>query len=155
MYKIRTSAKAIIIHEDKILLSKHADENGKIYYILPGGGQNHYEDLESTVKRECLEEVGAEVKVQDIAFVRDYIEENHEFAGRNQDFHQVELMFLCNITNPHNLHHPTELDNRQVSREWIPLIEISEINLYPKVLKDKIPEYLNGNTCRIYLGDVN
>ena len=155
MYKIRTSAKAIILHYGKVLLSKHVDEHGCSYYILPGGGQNHYEDLESTVIRECLEEVGAKVQIIDISFVRDYIEENHEFAGKNKDFHQVEIMFLCHILNPYKLLEPTELDKSQVSSEWIPVKDIPAINLYPKVLKKLLPEYFEGKRHSIYLGDVN
>ncbi len=56
-YPIRISAKAIIISNDRLLTIKHEQNNEK-YFTLPGGGQNHNEDLKSALIRECLEEVG-------------------------------------------------------------------------------------------------
>ena len=40
---VRSTAKAIIIHNDKILLNKCYDKNNGHYYSLPGGGQEKYE----------------------------------------------------------------------------------------------------------------
>jgi ADP-ribose pyrophosphatase YjhB (NUDIX family) len=56
-YPIRTSAKAIIISNDRLLTVKYEQNNEK-YFTLPGGGQNHNEDLKSALIRECLEEIG-------------------------------------------------------------------------------------------------
>ena len=53
---IRSTAKAIILHEGRILLNRCADSRNGIYYALPGGGQNQFEPLEDAVVRECLEE---------------------------------------------------------------------------------------------------
>ena len=41
---IRNSAKAVIVKDEKLLTVK-IQENGGIYYILPGGGQEHGENL--------------------------------------------------------------------------------------------------------------
>lgn len=41
---IRNSAKAVIIQEGKLLAIKKQDKEG-YYYILPGGGQEHGENL--------------------------------------------------------------------------------------------------------------
>lgn len=35
--KIRNSVKAILIHEDKLLVTTYEDEDGT-YHLLPGGG---------------------------------------------------------------------------------------------------------------------
>ncbi|SFS80487.1 hypothetical protein SAMN05444972_10842 [Marininema halotolerans] len=48
--KIRNSAKAILIHENKLLVIKHKDQDG-IFYLLPGDGQIPGETLPGTVKR--------------------------------------------------------------------------------------------------------
>ncbi|MEC1177482.1 NUDIX domain-containing protein [Metasolibacillus meyeri] len=49
---IRNSAKAIIVKDEKLLAIK-IQENGGTYYILPGGGQEHGENLHQALQREC------------------------------------------------------------------------------------------------------
>ena len=44
MRHIRNSAKAIIIKDEKILLTKNQDTLG-IFYLLPGGGQEPGESI--------------------------------------------------------------------------------------------------------------
>lgn len=153
-YPIRTSAKAIIIEENKLLTIKH-EQNYKIYFILPGGGQNHNEDLKSALIRECLEELGAEIEIEDLVFVRDYIADNHEFAKQDPGFHQVEFMFKCSILNSNKLHQQSEPDKTQIGIEWIPLDGIQNLPLYPKILKEEIVNLHKKQINNIYLGDVN
>ena len=50
---IRSTAKAIIVQNGKILLNKCVDEKNGDYYTLPGGGQNTFESLSETLVREC------------------------------------------------------------------------------------------------------
>ncbi|MCK5199463.1 MAG: NUDIX domain-containing protein [Spirochaetales bacterium] len=58
MYPVRNSVKAIIIEDGKLLVIRKSDSDG-YYYILPGGGQEKDETFIETVKRECMEELGA------------------------------------------------------------------------------------------------
>ena len=66
--KIRNSAKALIINDGKMLVSK-IDDNGEIYYVMPGGGQEVEELLPDAVKRECAEEMGILVEPKSLVFV--------------------------------------------------------------------------------------
>ena len=59
--QIRTSAKAVIIKNGKLLAIKLNDGKEE-WYILPGGGQDDEEILPQTVEREVKEEVEVEVK---------------------------------------------------------------------------------------------
>ena len=80
---IRNAAKAIILHQNKILLDKcHAPDAGD-YFTLPGGGQNQYETMEEAIVRECLEETGFTVIPE--AFVALY-EEIHTHASVRQKY---------------------------------------------------------------------
>ncbi len=152
---IRNSAKAIIFHEGKILFIKMLKDN-KNYYILPGGGQDKFENLQEAVLRECLEETGYAVKVLDILFVRDYIAKNHEFGLIDPGFHQVEFMFECRIDSSIDQVQATMRDLHQIDLEWVALNELRSKNIYPKILREKIPLYYEGKGARvIYLGDVN
>src|SRR5882724_637725 len=100
MPAIRTSAKALVIRDGFLLLTKNVGWRGDDYYILPGGGQNHGESLVQALERECREELGARVRVKSLRYVRDYIGKNHAFAERHAELHQVEYMFLCDLLDP-------------------------------------------------------
>lgn len=91
---IRNSAKAIIIKEDKVLVTKNQDNEG-YFYLFPGGGQDHGETLHQAIRRECLEEVGYEVKVNELLHIREYIGKNYEHASFDFNVHQIEYYFLC------------------------------------------------------------
>ncbi|SFM18596.1 ADP-ribose pyrophosphatase YjhB, NUDIX family [Paenibacillus sp. 1_12] len=152
MKPIRNSAKAIIIQEGKVLLTKNQDEQG-FFYLFPGGGQESGEELINAVFRECMEEIGAEIIVNDLLYVREYIGKNHEFAEWDFNIHQVEFYFMCQLKDPHtNISNGINPDSYQVGVEWVELETIEEIRLYPKklgiIIKNKIES-------RIYIGDVN
>ncbi|WP_138754994.1 NUDIX domain-containing protein [Paenibacillus sinopodophylli] len=152
MRPIRNSAKAVIIQNEKILLTKNQDDLG-FFYLFPGGGQDHGEELKDAVKRECLEELGEEVKVSELVYVREYIGKNHEFAQWDSDLHQVEFYFNCSLTSEEpTFLKATNPDKDQVGVEWIEIKKLEEIRLYPKTLNKMI----NQSDINIhYLGDVS
>ncbi|OPA73852.1 NUDIX hydrolase [Paenibacillus selenitireducens] len=151
MKPIRNSAKAMIIQDHRILLTKNRDEQGE-YYLFPGGGQEKYEQLRETVQRECMEELGCEVDVKDIVYVREYIGKHHEFAAWDADFHQVEFYFECTMTTNVDVTQATQLDNDQIGVEWVEISRLHEVRVYPKTLvKNLQDEALKP--C--YIGDAN
>ena len=150
---IRTAARALIIHQDKLLTIKMRDKSG-IFYILPGGGQRHGETLREGLKRECLEEIGTEVEVGELLYVREYIGKNHEFRQAHHAFHQVESVFRCSLPDPDGIGPGSEHDKKQVGVEWIPLEELRERRFLPDVIKS----FFTGkgfDAGTNYLGDVN
>lgn len=149
MYPVRNSVKAIIIHENKLLCIKLEDKEGN-FYILPGGGQEKYETFPETLKRECLEELGVNVKPIKIRYIREYIAKNHEFKN-NDDNHQVEYMFDCELLNEPNMNNAIVMDKNQTGFEWIDLNDRNKKRVYPKVLIDRI----KSNYQEIYWGDIN
>lgn len=152
MKPIRNSAKAVIIRNKKILLTKNKDEFG-IFYLFPGGGQEHGEELKDAVKRECLEELGEEVEVHELVYVREYIGKNHEFAKWDSDIHQVEFYFTCSLLSEEpTFLHGTNPDPYQEGVEWVEMNHLDDIRLYPKILSKMIEQ--SGAEIR-YLGDVN
>ncbi len=60
MRKIRV--RGVIFEGDYVILI-HRVMDGKEYYVFPGGGSEEGEDLEMTLKRECLEELGINVSL--------------------------------------------------------------------------------------------
>ncbi len=153
MRPIRTAARALIIHDHKLLAIKMRDNTG-IFYILPGGGQNHGETLRSGLRRECLEEIGTEVDVGELLYVREYIGKNHEFRNSHRAFHQVENVFRCTLLDPNDIGPGTEHDKKQIGVEWIPLAKIKERRFLPEVIKQYFTD-TGFEPDSNYLGDVN
>ncbi len=147
MESIRNSAKAVIIQDGCILTLKCA-VNGEIFYQLPGGGQKLGETLTDALKRECMEEISADVEVGEILFIREQIGTRF---GRHK--HQMEFMFSCKLPDEVECKFGLGPDIGQIAIEWLPLAQLSEYNLWPHAI---IPLLMNGHGhSSIYLGSVN
>jgi 8-oxo-dGTP diphosphatase len=152
MKPIRNSAKAVIIEDGKILLTKNIDDAG-YFYLFPGGGQEPGEELRQAVVRECSEEIGQAVNVGELLFIREYIGRNHEFSQTDGDLHQVEFYFRCGLKSREGtLGNGSNPDTYQVGVEWVDLRQLANIRVYPKSLGKKLQE---DCFSPIYLGDVN
>ncbi len=152
-YPIRTATKAIIIENDKILLNKYNNKN-KTWYTFPGGGQDHNEDLKSNLKRECMEEMGATVDVEDVLFVREYIADHHNPSPNRVGYHQVNIIFQCKLLSD-KFETPLQPDPSQIGVEWVPIKDLLEYNLYPLSIRKEIIEHFNGTNSKIYLGETD
>lgn len=151
--RMRNSAKAIIIADDRLLAMKAKDQWG-VYYLLPGGGQEFGETIHEALRRECLEEISAEVEIGELVFVREYIGRNHEFAEYDGDIHQVECMFRCSLAPGSVPAVGSVPDTGQVGVEWIPLARIMEYRLYPRGIRQALVR-LDGESHPVYFGDIN
>lgn len=149
MKPIRNSAKAVIIQNERVLLTKNVDQEG-FYYLFPGGGQEKFEELKDAVVRECIEEIGCQVEVKDIIFIREYIGKNHQFADSDADIHQVEFYFECVMDSQEEVSNGHNPDETQVGVEWIELSRLHEMRVYPYDLVKPITE---GITTPRYIGD--
>jgi ADP-ribose pyrophosphatase YjhB (NUDIX family) len=152
MSHVRNSAKAIIIRDSKILLTRNHDEGGE-FYLLPGGGQEFDETLTDALRRECMEEIGTEITIGELRYIREYIGKNHQFSKWDRSLHQVEFMFECKVPDNYEIVQVKAIDKRQIGIEWIELGRIHEYPLYPKKLQELISS--KGLSGPIYLGDVN
>ncbi|MCB1324429.1 MAG: NUDIX domain-containing protein [Spirochaetales bacterium] len=149
----RTSAKAIIIESGQLLVLRNKGPN--LFYTLPGGGQKIGESLPQAIRRECKEELGRDVEVGQLLFVRDYISDNHEFAALHPGVHQLELFFCCRLVDEAAVA-PGEPDEHQVGVEWIALDRLPTLDLYPKAIRSHLTQLPNPGVSRpVYLGDVN
>jgi 8-oxo-dGTP pyrophosphatase MutT (NUDIX family) len=150
---IRSAARAVVICDGKLLVTRMRDRRG-IYYILPGGGQLAGETLIQTIQRECMEEVGILVKAVRLLYVREYIGKNHNFSRRHHAFHQVEHVFLCEAEDPASACPGSETDNHQVGVSWLALDQLHNIRFYPEALRP----FLADGDLRfpdVYMGDCN
>ena len=153
MKPIRPAPKAIIIENGRLLAVKMRDKVG-YWYLLPGGGIRTGETLEEGLRREVREEVGVEIAIGPLRFVRDYIAQHHEFAEEDGDAHQVEYMFVCRITDRANFGSGTEPDPGQLGLEWLGVDALEGFRLYPKALRPLISR-MDETVGAVYMGDVN
>lgn len=140
--ELRSSCKALIIKDDKILLNRCHDSYGD-YFCLPGGGQHLYEPLYETVIRECLEETGYSVIPVRFAALCEIVRKNR--------LHKIYHIFLCEIQNEKRLS-PTHMDKTQVCSQWVDINSInSNTRFVPSVVGENIQGILN-NTAPVFLG---
>ncbi|HYG76920.1 MAG TPA: NUDIX domain-containing protein [Planctomycetota bacterium] len=154
MKSIRNSAKAIIIHGGRLLCTKNLSYKKEIYYLLPGGGQDPGETLPQALTRECREELGAEIRVGALRYIREYIGRNHEFREIHESVHQIEYMFGCELADPTLKPRSQAPDSEQIGIEWVDLKSLNDTLFFPRILRRLIlPNgVLSGE---LYLGDVN
>ncbi|MCL2187441.1 MAG: NUDIX domain-containing protein [Defluviitaleaceae bacterium] len=150
---IRSTAKAIIQRENKILLNKCTNKIGD-YYELPGGGQNQYETLHEAIKRECLEETGYAVTPIRFAALCETIHTNEAFKQQYPEYmHMIFHIFICRLLDDAPTT-PTEKDLSQTGCEWVDINLINTPNhppLFPTAVGDNIKSIIASETP-VFLG---
>lgn len=148
---IRSTVKALIIKNGKVLLNRCKDDVYGDYFSLPGGGQHQYETLHEAVIRECLEETGYSVIPVRFAALCETIFTNENFRIENPEYtHRIYHVFICEICNDVKIV-PTEKDSMQIDSEWLDIDSMENIRLFPKAVADNIRDILNG-TSPVFLG---
>jgi len=143
---IRNSAKALIVHDGKILLNRCVSRLG-IYYALPGGGQHDGELLTEAVRREVMEETGLTVEPMRMSAIYERVSENRDGSTS----HKMYFIFLCKYLHDIPQQEPVERDAYQTGMEWIPIERAMNAELFPRVIRENLPALIDyGET--IYLG---
>ena len=87
----RLAARALILHEDRLLLVNAYPSGRSDLWCAPGGGVEVGTSLHDNLIREVHEETGLTITVGPPAMV-------NEFHDPASGFHQVDLFFRCTIT---------------------------------------------------------
>lgn len=138
---IRPTARAVIRRGEKLLVQlKERPDRGK-YLTLPGGKQELGESLEDCVRRECAEEVGAEVRVLELL----HVVEVHK-AKHNGIRHQLEFLFECRVPDSYSEKLGPHPDPSQKATIWADLRK--EAHLF----RPSYGELLSNATAPRYVG---
>ena len=140
---IRTSAKAVVIRDGRLLALRLRDADGE-FFILPGGGQQAGELLPEAARREVLEETGVRVSVGELAFV---IEGAH-----GEPFHRVDLVFRCEYQGEDE-DATRRPDTNQTGVAWLDVATLNTAPLYPSRLRRALMNLWAGRPHPVYLGN--
>lgn len=147
---IRSTAKAVVLHQGKVLLNHCQDENNGDYYSLPGGGQHPGESLHQAVMREVLEETGYSVTPVEFCGVFEEICNDPELLECYPEYHhKMYHFFLCNLAGEKAVP-PTQVDPMQLSSQWIALEELANIRILPEFLSHSILGMTKGEPPRYF-----
>ena len=148
-YKIRVSARAVIIHDDKILINKFGDG---VYYNIPGGGIDKDENARTAVEREIFEEANLRVITKELVFTLESVPHENQ-TGENDD-HCMSVFFRCELENESDAEtaalqgllpdvnpYDSSLKAKPV---WFPIYDLPDINLVPKIAENLINYYETG-----------
>lgn len=88
---LRIAARALILHQDRLLLVNAYPGAHLGLWCAPGGGCEAGQSLPENLMREVMEETGLHITVGPPALV-------NEFHDPDTGFHQIDLFFRCTIT---------------------------------------------------------
>ncbi|QQK78026.1 NUDIX domain-containing protein [Salicibibacter cibarius] len=145
---IRTASRGLLIQDHHILAVKY-QVDGKLFYALPGGGQEAGEPLHKNLPRECREELGIDVKIGELMFVREWLDED-------RDVHQIEFIFECFPYMKIEDVYSEVPDKNQIGIEWLPIADIFNYHIYPLEMRQHLHTLTDGQVkVPVYLGNVN
>lgn len=146
MIESEMNARAVIVRDEHILLARLKDDES--YTFLPGGKFNVGEyDVDSgsserdlsiydALSREVKEEAGLTVTKAELLGVFENQWEDYEFH------YQLNFLFAVETKEPVSATEDIPAQEGKLALLWSPLDKLSENNLLPRELQEKIPEWL-------------
>jgi 8-oxo-dGTP diphosphatase len=120
--KLRVAAYAVIVENDRLLLSRWLSPD-RPTWILPGGGVDHGEDPYDAVIREVFEETGYRAEVDELLG----IENVHGPAlrdGVELDYHRIRILYHAHVVGGELTF---EVGGSTDRAAWFPLDALPEV----------------------------
>ncbi len=125
--KPRLAVRAVLVHEDRLLLVNAWADRKSTLWCAPGGGVEVGQSLPDNLAREVMEETGLTIQVGTPCLV-------NEFHDPAKPFHQVEVFFRCKLIAG-ALQDDWEDPERIVhKRQWFTRDEVARLHLKPSSL---------------------
>jgi len=152
---IRVAARAIIVR-DKKLLVQYYREGDESWCTTPGGGIDRGERLDEGLKREVREELGIEIVVGPLRYVRELRGSTGVklLGGLSPEFHQLEHFFEV-LDFKGEPAAGVKTDNYATHLAWVPLYELAKHQFFPGPLCDRLVWDVQERFPEgaVYLGD--
>jgi ADP-ribose pyrophosphatase YjhB (NUDIX family) len=126
----RLAVRAVILHEERLLLVNAYPGDRSDLWCAPGGGVETGQSLPHNLIREVAEETGLSVRVGPPCLV-------NEFHDPASGFHQVDVYFRCDLLEgsalPDGWVDPEGIVNR---RRWVARAEMASLRHKPDSLAE-------------------
>ena len=149
----RIRAAAIVVEGESVLLVQHQHDeiqDGRSWWVPPGGGVEGDESLVECAQRETLEETGLSVEVGRLAYVREFVEPG---------YHHCEVFFVATsylgtlITGSNPGTGIFDVDHLIKDARFVRRDEMADMTIYPEEIKTTFWDDLaNGFSGTRYLG---
>ncbi len=126
MQRQRLAAYALIVRDERVLLTQLSDRSPHPgAWTLPGGGVEHGEAPESSLRRELAEETGYDCTPGRLLGVHDVHFTGTAPSGQLQDFHGIHLVFAADVDGDGNAQPMVaEVDGSTARVAWVPVAEV-------------------------------
>ena len=117
----RLAARAVLLHDDRLLLVNAYADNRLGLMCAPGGGVEAGASLPDNLRREVFEETGLNISVGAPCLVNEF----HDPSG---DFHQVDIYFRSHLLG--SAHISPDWKDREaiVARDqWVTKTELAQV----------------------------
>jgi ADP-ribose pyrophosphatase YjhB (NUDIX family) len=126
---IRLAVRALILHDNKLLLVNAYGGDKSDLWCAPGGGAERGQSLPDNLKREVHEETGLRIEVGDPCLV-------NEFHNPDDGFHQTDLYFRASVVGGTLTDAWTDPEGIVSKRRFFSQDEMQEIRFKPDSLPD-------------------
>lgn len=123
---IRIATRAIILHDDRLLLV-NAWKGRSDLWCAPGGGAELHSSLPENLIREVKEETGLTVSVGEPCLI-------NEFHDPKSDFHQTDIYFRCVITAGEVSNTWIDPEGIVTQRKWATREDMRQLRVKPDSL---------------------
>lgn len=125
-YRFNARASAIILNKNKTKILLFKVEDGRDYFLLPGGRIEFYEDSLSAIKREIMEELGYDIDFKLCSIQENFVIKDdkkitqYSFCYKGVYGENIESnRFICK-------------DNNNQYFYWIDIDKLSNYKIYPE-----------------------
>lgn len=123
--------RAAVVRDGAVLMNRYVMGGAEVY-DLPGGGQDHGEEQDAALVRECLEETGARVVPGPLAFCYELMTDHGLRTGEEIGaFHQLNVVRWCTLAPGEEPGVGTAPDGHQEGTAWLPLDRLDAFDVRP------------------------